>query len=139
MELIEKINRNQHVFRIACKNEIYEIHRSSESVSDTWDVFNEEGDRIHDVLPRRTADELHEKLREFALNLLTEQQETLEEAAKRIYGSDVSKDVEYYAFILGAKWQAARMYSEEEVLDVIVTCNPSVTQAKKWFNQFKKK
>ena len=31
--------------------------------------------------------------------------ETLEEAAKRIYGTDESKDVEYYAFILGAKWQ----------------------------------
>ena len=41
--------------------------------------------------------------------------ETLEEAAKRIYGTDESKDVEYYAFILGAKWQAERMYSEEEV------------------------
>jgi len=136
MELIEKTNRNQHVFRIAYKNEIYEIHRSRDTVSDTWDVFNEEGDRVHDVLPRRTADELHEKLREFALNLLTEQQETLVEAAEKIYGSDVSKVV---AFFEGAKWQAARMYSEEEVLDVIVTCNPSVTQAKKWFNQFKKK
>jgi len=32
-------------------------------------------------------------------------QETIEEAAKRIYGSDVSKDVEYYAFLNGAKWQ----------------------------------
>jgi hypothetical protein len=136
MELIEKINRNQHVFRIACKNEIYEIHRSSDSVSDTWDVFNEEGDRIHDVLPRRTADELHENLREFALNLLTEQQEnTLEEAADK-YSKELTQVV---AFFEGAKWQAARMYSEEEVLDVIVTCNPSVTQAKKWFNQFKKK
>lgn len=41
--------------------------------------------------------------------------ETLEEAAKRIYGPDESKDVEYYAFINGAKYQAERMYSEEEV------------------------
>jgi hypothetical protein len=40
-------------------------------------------------------------------------QETAEEAAKRIYGSDVSKDVEYYAFLNGAKWQQERMYSEE--------------------------
>jgi hypothetical protein len=32
-------------------------------------------------------------------------QETLEEVAKRIYGSEPSKDVEYYAFIAGAKWQ----------------------------------
>ena len=136
MELIEKTNRNQHVFRIAYKNEIYEIHRSRNTVSDTWKIFNEEGDHVHDVLPRHTADELHEKLREFALNLLTEQQETLEEAAERLFPSKMS---DYEIFLLGAKWQAARMYSEEEVLDVIVTCNPSVTQAKKWFNQFKKK
>jgi hypothetical protein len=43
-------------------------------------------------------------------------QETIEEAAKRIYGSDASKDVEYYAFILGAKWQQEQilqfLYSE---------------------------
>jgi hypothetical protein len=31
-------------------------------------------------------------------------QETLEEVAKRIYGSEPSKDVEYYAFIAGAKY-----------------------------------
>jgi hypothetical protein len=37
--------------------------------------------------------------------------ETLEEAAKRIYGSDESKDVEYYAFINGAKWQAEKSQS----------------------------
>ena len=41
--------------------------------------------------------------------------ETLEEAAKRIYGSDVSKDVEYYAFLNGAQWQQERMYSEEDM------------------------
>jgi hypothetical protein len=46
----------------------------------------------------------------------TNQKETLEEAAKRIYGSDASKDVEYYAFILGAKWQQERMYSEEDLI-----------------------
>ena len=33
-------------------------------------------------------------------------QETLEEVAKRIYGSEPSKDVEYYAFIAGAKYMA---------------------------------
>jgi hypothetical protein len=43
---------------------------------------------------------------------LEPKQETLEEAAKRIYGSDTSKDVEYYAFIAGAKWQQERSCSE---------------------------
>jgi len=46
-------------------------------------------------------------------------QETLEEAAKRIYGSDALKDVEYYAFLNGAKWQMERSYSEEEVEELI--------------------
>jgi len=32
-----------------------------------------------------------------------------------------------------------RMYSEEEVLNIIVDCDGSLTQAKKWFEQFKKK
>ena len=39
----------------------------------------------------------------------------------------------------GAKWQAERMYSGEEVLNIIVDCDGSLTQAKKWFEQFKKK
>jgi len=37
------------------------------------------------------------------------------------------------------EWQQERMYSEEEVLDIIANCDGSVTQAKKWFEQFKKK
>jgi hypothetical protein len=36
-------------------------------------------------------------------------------------------------------WQKERMYSEEEVLNIIVDCDGSLTQAKKWFEQFKKK
>jgi hypothetical protein len=36
-------------------------------------------------------------------------------------------------------WQAKRMYTEEEVLNIIVDCDGSLTQAKKWFEQFKKK
>jgi len=38
--------------------------------------------------------------------------ETLEEVAKRIYGSEPSKDVEYYAFIEGAKWQQEQLEKE---------------------------
>ena len=73
-------------------------------------------------------------------------QETLEEAAKRIYGTDESKDVEYYAFILGAKWQQERMYSEEEVMDILLLSYSSISDKslagadlRKWFEQFKKK
>jgi hypothetical protein len=46
-------------------------------------------------------------------------QETLEEAAKRIYGSDSSKDIEYYAFINDAKWQEKQLIlSDEEITKI---------------------
>jgi hypothetical protein len=84
-------------------------------------------------------------------------QETLEEAAKlyigvpidriidgeeRYYTSNIS---EYDAFIAGAKWQAERMYSEEEVLDILDKFLTSMVKGEKtglideWFEQFKKK
>ena len=50
-----------------------------------------------------------------------ENKETLEEAAERLYsngcdGTDRSAEIYRRIFIEGAKWQAERMYSEEEVL-----------------------
>lgn len=56
------------------------------------------------------------------------QQETPEEAAERIYpenwqsimdGQHDSNSYERTAFINGAKWQAERMYSEEEVIALL--------------------
>ena len=43
--------------------------------------------------------------KQFEMQQEEPKQETLEEVAEKIYGSDESKDVEYYAFINGAKWQ----------------------------------
>ena len=93
--------------------------------------------------------------------------ETLEEVAKRIYGTDESKDVEYYAFINGAKWQQEQdknKYSEEDMknafdsarefnsLDGVVDVHivlpmggdmsdlqPLHFTFNEWFEQFKKK
>ena len=51
--------------------------------------------------------------------------ETLEEAAKRLYPINGEYfDKEFYmvrriAFIEGAKWQAERMYNEEEVIKIV--------------------
>ena len=76
--------------------------------------------------------------------------ETLEEAANKIYPNDEYRD-EYYCdmgelhrekFIQGAKWQAARSYSEEEVLELLEDFekerSTKVIFAKQWFNKFKK-
>ena len=35
--------------------------------------------------------------------------------------------------------QTERIYSEEEVLEIVSNCDGSISQAKKWFEQFKKK
>ena len=52
-------------------------------------------------------------------------QETLEEAAERFSENhsiyDSAKDDTEYGFINGAKWQAERMYSEQEVRDLLET------------------
>ena len=83
------------------------------------------------------------------MGVTVEKQETLEEAAKKIYGSDESKDVEYYAFILGAKWQQERMYSEEDLREAFKQSRqalifekdmpPVYENFEEWFKQFKKK
>jgi len=78
-----------------------------------------------------------------------EKKETLEEAAEN-YTKDGTKhfmektNVEL-SFIAGAKWQAERMYSEEEVLTLLIKSEEFTsnyngrTDLKKWFEQFKKK
>ena len=67
-----------------------------------------------------------------------EKQLELEEAAERLHPEEWDWR-EREIFIAGAKWQQERMYSEEEVLEIVSNCDGSISQAKKWFEQFKKK
>ena len=72
--------------------------------------------------------------------------ETLEEAAEKyaIRSFDsLLKDVDDH-FIAGAKWQAERMYSEEQVLYILNELHKSPhalmdVSLKEWFEQFKNK
>ena len=78
--------------------------------------------------------------------------ETLEEAAEK-YHNKISKKrntqlgVPFEDFTKGAKWQQERMYSEEEVLEIILyainSCTDGISCSKhffeQWFEQFKKK
>jgi hypothetical protein len=83
-----------------------------------------------------------------------DKQETLEDFIKSIYPSPSGAKIR--GIELGAKWQAERMYSEEEVYDIVEQAiknygknqlgffdggvsNPIYTNLKKWFEQFKKK
>jgi len=70
-------------------------------------------------------------------------QETLEEAAERHYINCIPSD--RHSFIAGASWQSKRMYSEEEVLELLWKREwsyehsmPFIT-VDDWFEQFKKK
>ena len=78
-------------------------------------------------------------------------QETIEQAANTIYPNDGFKD-EYYVdlgevfrekFIEGAKWQAERMYSEEEVIEIAKQyakrCQAPIQSTEWLLEQFKKK
>jgi hypothetical protein len=72
--------------------------------------------------------------------------ETLEEAVKNYcikkYSVWVSDSDKSDDFINGAKWQAERMYSEEEVKFIISEALQSAlvkVDLEQWFKQFKKK
>ena len=75
------------------------------------------------------------------------EQETLEEAAEnyeKIHGGSYSIGVGK-AFKCGAKWQAERMYSEEEVIQIVLDLRFKVElystreEINEWFEQFFKK
>jgi hypothetical protein len=74
--------------------------------------------------------------------------ETLEEVAERYAegksSSSVFQEAHITDFINGAKWQAERMYSEEEVIQTIRdfkydSIHIGDMNPEKWFKQFKNK
>jgi hypothetical protein len=75
-----------------------------------------------------------------------EKQLELEEAAEK-YQKTVENKTEYgdmadLDFIAGAKWQAERMYSEEDAIQLLIKFNQEIQEVedvRKWFEQFKKK
>ena len=77
-------------------------------------------------------------------------QETIEEAAENyskitLNKSGLMSDKQVNGFIAGAKWQAERMYSEEEVMDLLKAqliehkIYSGGVEVEEWFEQFKKK
>jgi hypothetical protein len=64
--------------------------------------------------------------------------ETVEEAAKNQWGNVHRTGV--LGFIEGAKWMKERMYSEEEVLDLLNNCrSENPIDVEKWFENNKNK
>ena len=71
------------------------------------------------------------------------EKETLEEAAES-YAKGWASNSDKEAFIDGARWQQEKMYSEEEVLNILYKHTEDLLAGKKvtleeWFEQFKKK
>jgi hypothetical protein len=75
------------------------------------------------------------------------EKETLEEAAEKLFPTCTTplRKIGQKGFIAGAKWQAERMYTEEEVIDLLQEMNdwPTICEGRsdieEWFEQFKKK
>jgi hypothetical protein len=70
--------------------------------------------------------------------------ETLEEAVERIYDDNLFEYQKYRnGFIQGTKWQAERMYSEEEVIEIAKQyakrCQAPIQSTEWLLEQFKKK
>lgn len=81
--------------------------------------------------------------------------ETLEKVAENYSKITLNKgglisDKQVNGFIAGAKWQSERMYSEEEVIKLLIYCKDRFgdselyhyshdDEVKKWFEQVKKK
>jgi hypothetical protein len=76
--------------------------------------------------------------------------ETVEEVAKNYvkqitiaeFGKPHNAPHRVKTFIEGAKWQSERMYSEEEVIKLIIKFNQQIQEVedvREWFEQFKKK
>ena len=77
--------------------------------------------------------------------------ETLEEAAKNYANEELSNELtskvgNFYgfssSFTAGAKWQAERMFSDEEVMHIVSEALQSAlvtVDLEQWFKQFKKK
>ncbi len=73
-------------------------------------------------------------------------QETLEEAAERFIQESTYRNLTFEDYIkFGAKWQAERMYSGEEVLDLLNKFSnrkgiiEDEQRTERWFEQSKKK
>jgi hypothetical protein len=100
---------------------------SCECVKTYWNPLNSEYDfMIPKEEPKQTVEQYEQQgLEKYAYEF---QQETLEEAAKRYSNIPVNRVIDteeryynpniksYDSFIEGAKWQAERMYTEEETL-----------------------
>jgi hypothetical protein len=105
-------------------------------------IPKEEPKIISDWLEQNRNPEIDKQVEKEAEQL--SKQETLEETAKRYSKNKLSK----LGFIEGAKWQAERMYNEEEVIDLIQSLSMnedfngygsvSKETAKYFLEQFKK-
>ena len=82
----------------------------------------------------------------YGCTIQTKEQETIEEAAERLYPEEWYW-IEKKVFQEAAKWQQEKMYSEVEVLtllqklahDVSINQWNSFEKVNTWFEQFKKK
>ena len=90
---------------------------------------------------KNQKDDLADMVSQEFFNLMDLKQETIEEVAERLF----SKEQTRFVFNLGAKYQKARSYSDEDMQEYAEFCIQCYIQglpciiAKDWFEQIKKK
>ena len=104
--------------------------------------MEEEGKMITDWLDQHGNPEIEKQVEKQLMDKIV-----LEEAAERHYINCIPSD--RHSFIAGAKWQAERMYSEEEVKEILekrdkhnlgnLTLGSRWLTVEDWFEQLKKK
>jgi len=140
VEVFHQLHKDEPLYKIIIPQEEPKQECTCESPTDNTCDYCEKENKI----------EILEEAKKRVL-----EKETLEEAAERLYpenwqsimdGKHDSNSYERNAFIGGAKWQAERMYSEEDlklILQLFVKDtrgnSPWVDADDEWFEQFKKK
>lgn len=110
------------------------------------ELFKESNDRARKMLSEVKSLPIVETLEEAAKKYADIPLKTIIDSEERYFNSNVR---DYDSFIEGAKWQAERMYSEEETYRILHKLMMEIhidglliaddTDLKMWFEQFKKK
>jgi hypothetical protein len=127
-----------------CWNELYPNEKDEIKEEDLLELKQETLEEHYLSIPKPLVDVSRMKLDNHP-----DKQETLEEAVNRLYKELDYSELDDTSFKLGVKWQAERMYSEEEVFSIIKKAfieggksghNPMRDfDLEEWIEQFKKK
>jgi hypothetical protein len=150
---LEDLSINSYCKKIILTTDVDLIKEGVQTIDDEfleWFVKNPSCKEVEVGYVVTTDEEIREGYwvsipdNQFEMQQEEPKQETLEEIAEN-YSQKYSQKVgRKYGFMDGAKWQAERMYSEVEVIQILINYLHYLTTndgrpSEEWFEQFKKK